>query len=355
MPLASEPGITVEELRLAARNHAMPLEALRWAITPPGLHYLLIHYDVPLVDPATWRLDVGGAVERPLRLGLDELRARPAVDLAATMECAGNGRALLEPRPLSQPWLTEAVGTARWRGVPLASLLEEAAPAGSAVEVLFAGLDRGVEAEVEQRYERSLPLEEALEAGAVVAYEMNGAPIPPQHGFPVRLVVPGWYGMTNVKWLSEIALLTEPYTGYQVATAYRMRRSEDEEGRPVTRMRPRSLMVPPGVPDFYSRVRIVDAGAVRLEGRAWSGRAPIARVEVSADGGGSWSEAEVTHDLEGPWAWCGWTASWDATPGEHVLCCRATDETGDTQPLEAEWNLGGYENNAVQRVPVLVR
>ena len=113
MPLASEPGITVEELRLAARNHAMPLEALRWAITPPGLHYLLIHYDVPLVDPATWRLDIGGAVERPLRLGLDELRARPTVELAATMECAGNGRALLEPRPLSQPWLTEAVGTAR--------------------------------------------------------------------------------------------------------------------------------------------------------------------------------------------------------------------------------------------------
>jgi len=355
VPLASEPGITVEELRLAARNHAMPLEALRWAITPPGLHYLLIHYDVPPVDPAEWRLEIGGAVERPLRLGLDELRSRPAVELAATMECAGNGRALLEPRPLSQPWLMEAVGTARWRGVPLAALLEEAAPTAAAVDVLFAGLDRGVEAEIEQRYERSLPLAEALEAGAVVAYEMNGAPIPPQHGFPARLVVPGWYGMTNVKWLAEIALLTEPYAGYQVATAYRFRRSEDEEGRPVTRMRPRSLMVPPGVPDFYSRARIVEAGAVRLEGRAWSGGAPIAQVEVSVDGGTRWTDAELTHELEGPWAWCGWTFGWDASPGEHVLCCRATDETGDAQPLEPEWNLGGYENNAVQRIPVLVR
>jgi DMSO/TMAO reductase YedYZ molybdopterin-dependent catalytic subunit len=355
VPLASEPGITVEELRLAARNHAMPLEALRWAITPPGLHYLLIHYDMPLVDPAEWRLEIGGAVERPLRLGLDELRSRPAVELAATMECAGNGRALLEPRPLSQPWLMEAVGTARWRGVPLAALLEEAAPTAAAVDVLFAGLDRGVEAEVEQRYERSLPLAEALEAGAVVAYEMNGAPIPPQHGFPVRLVVPGWYGMTNVKWLAEIALLTEPYAGYQVATAYRFRQSEDEEGRPVTRMRPRSLMVPPGVPDFYSRARIVEAGAIRLEGRAWSGGAPIARVEVSVDGGASWADAELTRELEGPWAWCGWTFGWDASPGEHVLCCRATDETDDAQPLEPEWNLGGYENNAVQRIPVLVR
>ena len=355
MPLASEPGITVEELRLAARNHAMPLEALRWAITPPGLHYLLIHYDVPLVDPAEWRLEIGGAVERPLRLGLDELRSRPAVELAATMECAGNGRALLEPRPLSQPWLMEAVGTARWRGVPLAALLEEAAPTAVAVDVLFAGLDRGFEAEIEQRYERSLPLAEALEAGAVVAYEMNGAPIPPQHGFPVRLVVPGWYGMTNVKWLAEIALLTEPYAGYQVATAYRFRRSEDEEGRAVTRMRPRSLMVPPGVPDFYTRARIVEAGAVRLEGRAWSGGAPIGQVEVSVDGGTHWTNAELTHELEGPWAWCGWTFGWDASPGEHVLCCRATDETGDAQPPEPEWNLGGYENNAVQRIPVLVR
>jgi DMSO/TMAO reductase YedYZ molybdopterin-dependent catalytic subunit len=334
----------------------MPLEALRWAITPVGLHYLLIHYDVPLVDPVTWRLEIGGAVERPLTLSLDELRTRPRVELAATMECAGNGRALLEPRPISQPWLTEAVGTARWGGVALTPLLEEAGLAAGAVDVVFGGLDRGVEGDVEQSYERSLPVDEALASGAVLAYEMNDAPLPPQHGFPLRLVVPGWYGMTNVKWLSAITVATEPFAGYQVASGYRVRQSEDEDGRPVTRMRPRSLMAPPGMPDFYSRDRIVDAGRVVLEGRAWSGRAPIARVEVSTDGGSTWADAEVTRDLEGPWAWCGWTFAWDASgPGDHVLCCRATDETGDTQPLEPEWNLGGYENNAVQRVPVVVR
>ena len=355
MPLASDPGITVEELQLAARNHAMPLEALRWPITPVGLHYLLVHYDVLLVDPATWRLEVGGAVERPLSLSLDELRALPPVEIAATMECAGNGRALLEPRPLSQPWLLEAVGTARWRGAALVDLLEAAGPASSAVDVVFAGLDRGVEGGVEQRYERSLALAEALEAGAVLAYEMNGEPLPPQHGFPVRLVVPGWYGMTNVKWLGRVELLTEQFAGYQVASAYRFRQSEDEEGRAVTRMRTRSLMVPPGVPDFYSRSRILEAGAVGLEGRAWSGRAPIARVEVSVDGGATWADAELRRELEGPWAWCGWSFSWSASPGEHVLCCRATDEAGEVQPLEPEWNLGGYENNAVHRVPVLVR
>lgn len=355
MAVSSDPGITADELRLAARNHAMPLEALRWPITPVGLHYLLIHYDVPLVDPSTWRLELAGAVGRPLTLTLDDIRARPRIELAATMECAGNGRALLDPRPISQPWLMEAVGTAHWAGAPLSVLLEEVVPAPDAVDVVFGALDRGIEGEVEQRYERSLTLEEALEAGAVLAYEMNGAPLPPQHGFPLRLVVPGWYGMTNVKWLSSITVATEPFTGYQVATGYRYRQTEDEEGRPVTRMRTRSLMVPPGIPDFATRDRIVDAGAVVLQGRAWSGRAPVVRVEVSVDGGSTWNDAELTRELEGLWAWCGWSIAWDAVPGEHVLCCRATDESGESQPLEPEWNIGGYENNAVQRVPVLVR
>ena len=356
MPVSTDPGISLDELRLAARNHAMPLEALRWPITPAGLHYLLVHYDVPMVDPRAWRLEIGGAVERPLTLTLDDLRARPAIELTVTMECAGNGRALLEPRPVSQPWLTEAVGTARWTGVSLASLLEEVAPRPESIEVVFGGLDEGVEGGVEQRYERSLSVDEAREAGAMLAFAMNGAPLLPQHGFPLRLVVPGWYGMTNVKWLSTITVVTEPFEGYQMVTSYRFRQTEDEAGRPVTRMRPRSLMVPPGVPDFSTRARVVDAGPVHLEGRAWCGRAPIARVEVSVDGGATWDDAALDAARDGVWAWCGWSFAAELPdPGEHVLCCRATDETGETQPREPDWNVGGFENNAVQRVPVLVR
>jgi DMSO/TMAO reductase YedYZ molybdopterin-dependent catalytic subunit len=355
MAVSSEPGITFDELRLAARNHGMPLEALRWSLTPAGMHYLLIHYDVPLVDPAGFRLDVRGAVAQPLALTLEDLRARPAVDVVATFECAGNGRALLEPRPVSQPWLNEAVGTARWTGVPLAALLEEAGPSRDAVDIVFCGLDRGVEGELEQRYERSLPLAEAMGAGCVLAYEMYGSPLLPQHGFPLRLVVPGWYGMTNVKWLTEILVLEEPFTGYQVTSGYRLRQTEEEEGQPVTRMRPRSLMAPPGIPLFETRDRVAAPGPLLLEGRAWSGRAPIARVEVSVDGGETWADAELTREFDDPHAWCAWSFLWEATPGDHVLCSRATDETGDTQPLEAEWNLGGYENNAVQRVNVRAR
>jgi DMSO/TMAO reductase YedYZ molybdopterin-dependent catalytic subunit len=277
------------------------------------------------------------------------------VELAATMECAGNGRALLEPRPISQPWLTEAVGTGLWRGVELAPLLEEAGAGAAAVDVVFTGLDRGVEGEVEQRYERSLPLAEAMDAGCVLAYELNGAPLPPQHGFPLRLLVPGWYGMTNVKWLSQITVLEQAFEGYQVVNGYRVRQTEEEEGRPVTRMRPRSLMAPPGIPDFLTRDRIVGRGRVELQGRAWSGRAPIARVEVSVDGGATWADAVLAPDPDHRWAWAGWSFLWEAPAGAATLCCRATDETGETQPLEPPWNLGGYENNAVQRIPVVVR
>ena len=210
MVVASTPEISLEELRLAGRNHALPLEALRHDITPVGLHYLLIHFDIPHVDAETWRLEIGGLVERPLALTLDELKARPSRTLAVTLECAGNGRALLAPRPISQPWLQEAVGTAEWTGTPLAPLLEEAGLSGAAREVVFTGLDRGVQGDVEHDYERSLPLAEALREEVLLAYAVNGQPLPPQHGFPLRLVVPGWYGMTHVKWLRSITVAEEP-------------------------------------------------------------------------------------------------------------------------------------------------
>jgi len=343
--------ISAAELQLAARNHGLPLEALAYDVTPAGLHYLLIHYDIPVVDPATWRLQVGGRVGGELELSLDELRARPAVTRAVTMECAGNGRARLSPRPISQPWLLEAVGNAEWTGVPLGALLEEARVAEGAIEVVFRGLDRGVEGGVAQQYERSLPLGEAMREEVLLAYAMNGGPLPPQHGFPLRLVVPGWYGMTSVKWLAQIAVVDEPFDGYQQARGYRLRQAPEEEGEPVTRIHPRSLMVPPGVPEFATRMRVLAAGPVTVRGRAWSGLGEVARVEVSADGGERWSDARL-----GPsgsrWAWRAWEWEWDAEPGEHELCCRATDAAGNAQPLEAPWNLGGYANNEVQRVPV---
>jgi DMSO/TMAO reductase YedYZ molybdopterin-dependent catalytic subunit len=354
LPPPTDGPLTVDELRLAARNHALPLEALRYPVTPVGLHYVLIHYDIPVVDETAFRLSVEGEVERPLSLTLDELRALPAFEVVSTMECAGNGRALLAPRAVSQPWLLEAVGTGRWRGVLLRTVLEQAGLRETAVDVVATGLDRGIENEVDQRYQRALPLAEALREEVVLAYELNGGPLPPQHGFPLRLVVPGWYGMTNVKWLASLTVTDESFTGYQHARSYRFRLDPDEEGTPVTRMLPRSLLAPPGVPDFLTRERFVDSTPVRLEGRAWSGQGRIVGVEVSDDDGVAWVPAELTDDVGSPWAWRGWTYEWNAAPGRYVLCCRARDDADNVQPLEPVWNVGGYANNAVQRVPVTV-
>jgi DMSO/TMAO reductase YedYZ molybdopterin-dependent catalytic subunit len=346
-------GITTEELALAARNHGLPLEALRYDVTPPGLHYVLTHYDIPAVLIGRWCLRIGGRVGREMTFDLDTLRSFPSTTMRVTLECAGNGRALLAPRPVSQPWLVEAVGTAEWTGTPLRILLAEAGVAPDAVEAVFSGADHGVERGVEQDYQRSLPV--AVATGAdpevLVAYEMNGAPLPPQHGFPLRLIVPGWYGMAHVKWLTDITLVDAPFTGYQ-QRAYRFSQGPDDVGEPVTRMAPRALLIPPGFPDFMSRTRFVPPGPVRVEGRAWSGGAPVTSVEFSADGGDSWNAAELDPPAGHRWAWRRWQALWTAAPGPHTLCARATDAEGQTQPLEEQWNGGGFANNAIQRVAV---
>ncbi|MFG2981293.1 sulfite oxidase [Streptomyces sp. NPDC048258] len=346
-------GIGVEELALAARNHGMPLEALRYEVTPAGLHYVLVHYDIPVANDDEWRLTVGGTVRTPLRLGLAALRALPAVTTRVTMECAGNGRARLSPRPVSQPWLVEAVGSADWTGVPLQAVLDAAGVGPDAVEAVFTGADHGVERGVEQDYQRSLPL--PVGEDVLIAYAMNGTPLPPQHGYPVRLVVPGWYGMAHVKWLRDITLVDRPFTGFQQTVAYRYRQTPEEPGEPVTRIAPRALLVPPGFPDFMSRTRVVHPGPVRLEGRAWSGHGPVVRVGFSPDGGLTWADTEVKPPGPHPAAWQAWHTEWTATPGSHTLTVRATDASGRTQPLEQPWNRGGFGNNAVQRVPVLCR
>jgi DMSO/TMAO reductase YedYZ molybdopterin-dependent catalytic subunit len=352
--LIDAPDITPDELQLAVRNHSMPLEALRYDVTPIGMHYLLIHFDIPAVDPADWALTIGGHVRNPLRLDLDQIKARPSATIAVTLECAGNGRARLSPRPLSQPWLTEAVGTAEWTGTSLRALLEEAEPLERSGDVVFTGIDRGIQGDIEQQYERSLPLAECNREEALLAYAINGQPLPPQHGFPLRLIIPGWYGMAHVKWLRAITVLDGEFAGYQQATAYHYRRFDDDPGVPVARMLPRALMVPPGIPDFMSRVRFVAPSRQVISGRAWSGCASVTMVEVSVDGGLSWSPAELGDPISDH-AWRGWTFEWDAVePGEYELCVRASDGAGNVQPSEPNWNREGVQNNAVQRVRVVV-
>ena len=352
---ASTQSLMPEEVGLATRNHGFYLEGLRYDVTPVGMHYLLTHYDVPHVAAHEWQLTIDGCVDNPLTLSLDDVRSRPSITQRVTMECAGNGRMGLSPRPLSQPWGVEAVGNGEWTGISLAALLDEAGLDRSAKEIVFTGLDSGIENGVEQTYARSLSLAEAYREDVALAYELNGQPLPPQHGFPLRLLVPGWYGMGNVKWLTSIKVIDHEFTGYQQFPAYHIRMEAGERGTPVSRIRPRALMIPPGVPEFFSRDRTMDAEPTTLQGRAWSGSALIRRVEVSTDDGMTWSDAELEPQTD-RYGWVGWSYRWEEPrPGRHALSCRAVDAKGNTQPLEPEWNLGGYQCNSVQWVIVDVR
>jgi len=352
--LAQSDELYREELQLALRNRGMPLEALRYPITPTGLHYLLVHYDIPEVNAETWRLKIAGRVAKPLELTLEEIKKRPRRTIPVTMECAGNGRALFAPRRISQPWLLEAIGNAEWTGTPLGSILQDAGVGADAVEIVFTGLDQGVEGDQIQFYQRSLTVAEATRDEVLLAYDMNGEPLPPQHGYPLRLLMPGWYGMASVKWLHRIEAVAEPFQGYQMARAYRYAQTADGPGEAVTVMRARALMIPPGIPDFMTRNRLVQAGPVTLTGKAWAGRVSVSRVEVSVDGGSTWSEAQLG-ESPSPFAWRSWTFVWNATAGEYILHVRASDADGNVQPMVQQWNFGGYGNNGVQRVSVLVR
>ncbi|MGI9493580.1 MAG: sulfite oxidase [Geminicoccaceae bacterium] len=359
-PIVDEPGpdesgrYYLEELSLAFRNRGMPLEALQYPITPTGLHYLLIHFDIPAIDASSWQLEIEGLVDRPTILDLETIKAMPAVTRPVTMECAGNGRARMHPRPVSQPWLNGAIGTAEWTGTPLADILRQAGLQPAAVDIVFTGDDAGMEAGEVQRYRRSLTIDQAMNDEALLVYAMNGAPLEPQHGFPLRLLMPGWYGMTSVKWLRSIEVIDRRFDGHYMDGTYRYRDNVEVPGEPVTYQRVRSLMAPPGVPDFYSRKRMVPAGRHALTGRAWAGQLAIDRVEVSTDGGQIWTNA----DLEPPKAaccWQGWRFDWEASIGETTLLVRATDEAGNTQPDEPIWNVHGMGNNAVQKVDVIVK
>ena len=350
----TEGNFSREEVRLANRNSGTLLETLRHDLTPPGLHYLLIHFDVPYVPSAAdWTLDIGGLVERPVKLTLEELKRWPQRTLCVTLECAGNGRAAITPRSQSQPWLHEAVGTAEWTGTPLKFLLERVGLADNAHDIVFYGRDRGFDGGVEHDYGRSLSPKQALGEDVLLAWAMNGAPLLPQNGFPLRLIVPGWYGMTSVKWLDRIEVIDHPFDGFQQVGTYIYRERADEAGVPVTTMRVKSLMVPPGIPDWYSRHRLVERGPVELFGRAWSGGGvPVTKVEVAVDG--EWHEAALDPE-SGRYAWRGWRFEWRAPPGEHELMCCATDANGETQPLEQRFDRGGFGNNAAHRVEVTVR
>jgi DMSO/TMAO reductase YedYZ molybdopterin-dependent catalytic subunit len=329
-------------------NAETPHEALREPVTPTPLHYVRSNFSLP-DHPGT--ITIGGAVERPMTLTLDDLHALPATTLTVTLECAGNGRIGLMPLPTGEPWAGNAVGTARWTGVPLHLLLERAAPRVEGVAVYFEGADHGpYKGGPDIPFGRSLTLDRALDpaARALVAWAMNDAPLPDDHGAPLRLLMPGWYGMASVKWLAKIEVLTAPYEGQFQTKSYQFE-WPDRAKQAVTTMQPRALITDPAPGDTLPR------GPYTVRGKAWSGTGPITAVEVSIDGAGEWQAARVAPP-RGPYEWQEWSFDWaGADPGRHVLRARATDASGATQPDSPAWNRLGYGNNAVQVLGIDVR
>jgi DMSO/TMAO reductase YedYZ molybdopterin-dependent catalytic subunit len=314
-------------------------------ITPNELFYVRNHFAVPRVDLKTYGLRVDGAVDRPFDITYEELRKLGSVSATATLECAGNSRVFLSPQKSGAQWELGAVGNAVWTGVPLAALLDRAGVKREAVDVVLEGLDRG-EPRSEPKpsgqiaFARSIPINKALRPEVLLAYQMNGKSLPSSHGFPLRAIVPGFYGMSSVKWLSRIHVAPAPYQGYWQTTdyAYWDRSAGAPVRKPLMDMRVKSLIARPALRE------IVKASArYRVFGAAWAGDADVETVELSVDSGRNWVQAHLI-DKALRFAWRRWEYEWDAprSLGSITLISRATDSKGNRQPEQHDPDMGSY-------------
>lgn len=332
-------------------NAETPLDLQRGIITPNDLFFMRNRFSFPEIDAPAWRLTVSGLVEHPLSLSYDDILSMPSRSFPATLECAGNGRSGMEPAPDGEPWEYGAVSTAEWTGVPLHLVLEAAGLSMGATAIVAEGQDRGTvsEARGQEPFARSLSLDKALHPDTLLAYTMNGEPLPVAHGFPIRLIVPGWYGMASVKWVTTLRAIDGPFDGFFQVDRYVMREpGSSVPPRPVTQMGVRSIIATPRTG------ATAHIGTHLVRGYAWSGAAPVTEIEISSDGGATWEPAEWTSGAA-RYAWRSWEWHWNANgPGTALLQSRARDAAGNEQPEQAPWNDLGYCNNAIQSVRVTV-
>lgn len=333
-------------------------EALTGEVTDTRRFFRRNHFPMPRLNPSTYRLAVSGLVRRQMSVSVADLRRLPSASVTVTLECAGNGRDQFRPEVPGERWGLGAVSTARWTGARLRDVLAQAAILPEAGEMIFHGADCGhVDGRAEPVcFERSLSVSDAAESDVLLAYEMNGEPLPVRHGFPVRLIVPGWYAVTAVKWLTGITLTADRFRGYfqDDQYVYEWEERPRAEREPVRRQRVRAMIAEP------AEGRRVPPGDLLISGVAWSGEARVDRVEVSvcssgrAHPGASWQRAELT-GRETRFGWRGWRIVARGVPaGRATIRARAVDAAGNDQLVIPEWNSRGYGGNFVHEVSIRV-
>jgi DMSO/TMAO reductase YedYZ molybdopterin-dependent catalytic subunit len=338
-------------------NLEMPFETAEGFITPTKSFYVRTHFPIPKIDRDAWWLHVEGEVEKPFAINYEELVELESLTVPVTLECAGNNRNFLEPKVKGVQWHLGAVGTAEWTGVPLSALLERALVRPRAREVILEGADGGILEDAksppgELKFARSIPLNKAR-ADVVLAYKMNGKELPPEHGFPLRAIVPGWYAMASIKWLQRIIIIDQPFTGYYQTMdyAYWNRRGDIAELTPLSEMQVKAEIAKPAQGET-----VPANSSVRVHGAAWTSEGEIAKVELSTDGGTTWREAKFLGESTQN-AWRLWEFDWQ-TPGvtgKQILVVRATDSLGRTQPAERDCDRGTYMISHLLPITVEVR
>jgi len=330
-------------------NAETPLSTLLDDITPSDLVYVRNHFDIPKIDTNDWSLTVDNMGKNPISISYDELRKLPAKTLTVTLECAGNGRKSMRPIPEGTAWDYGAISIVEFTGTSLSNLLNKAGISDDVVEVIFHGADKGEVGPNRVEKYSSLPLDVALDPDILLAWEMNGHTLTPNHGFPLRVVVPNWYGMASVKWLKQIELSTKPFNGFFQSEHY-VYVDEDglEPNAPVRHIRPRALILHPGNEEN------LDQKEIELNGIAWSGHGEIVQVDISTDGGATWSEAKV-ESTKSKYGIQQWRSKWiPSKVGKYKLLVRAKDSTGYAQPQSQVWNRLGYGNNGPHTIFVSV-
>jgi DMSO/TMAO reductase YedYZ molybdopterin-dependent catalytic subunit len=339
------------------KNLETPFDRVDSYLTPTELFYIRSHFPAPNLDPASYQLRIDGAVSRPLALSYDALRSMPSETRVTTLECAGNGRAFLVPPMQGLQWELGAVGNAEWTGVPLKELLERAGVQDDACEIILEGADSGMPKEEPVppgpiSYARSLPRDKAIQREVLIAYQMNGRDLSRDHGYPVRAIVPGHYGMASVKWLTRIQVAREPFHGYWQTSDYAYWASM--EGKPVRRalgeMKLKSEIARPRGYETLVPNRIYT-----VSGAAWAGENDVTEIAVSTDGGQTWAAAEFLDPVRRH-AWRRWKFDWLTLkkPGQYTLLARAKDAGGRVQPAAHDQNYGNYVINYILPIEVFV-